>query len=136
MGSRSWFKVHAKPWLKGSIRDEKPEVRSVWIDLLAMAAAGDYGDSGEIKYNDDIGLTDKQIAIALRISPRLWRMAKTRLLETNRIEIAENGAILITNWKKYQSEYNRQKPWRERQKIVERDPDKYTKGKYGHLVLR
>ena len=136
MGSRTWFKVYSDKWLTGTIREETPEVRSVWIDLLALAAAGGYGDSGEIKYNDSVGLTDKQIAAALRISPRLWRMAKTRFLGTNRIEITENGAIRIVNWAKYQSEYGRQKPWRERQKAAQPDPDKYLKGKYAHLVRR
>jgi len=136
MGSRSWFKVYPDKWLKGTLSAETPEIRGVWIGLLALAAAGNYGDNGEIKYNDDIGLTDQQIAAALSIEIRLWRKAKKRFLETNRIEIAENGAILITNWKKYQSEYNRQKPWRQQKKDAQIDPDKYIQGKYGQLVKR
>jgi hypothetical protein len=136
MGSRTWFKVYSDKWLKGSMREEMPEVRSVFIDLLALAAAGDYGDSGEIKYNDDVGLTDRQIATALNISLKLWRTAKKRFLEIKSIEILENEAIKITNWAKYQSEYGRQKPWRERQKAANRDPDKYVKGRYGQLVKR
>lgn len=136
MGKRTWFKVYPDKWLKGTIRQETPEIRSVWIDLLALAAAGEYGDSGEIKYNDDIGLTDRQISTALSISLRLWRKAKKRFLETNRVEITESGAIRITNWHKYQSEYARQKPWRERRKVTQIDPDKYIQGKYGQLVKR
>ena len=136
MSSRTWFKVYAHKYLRGSIREEPPEIRAVWIGLLALAAAGDYGDSGEIKYNDDVALTDRQIAVALTVPLKLWKRAKSRLLETNRIEIAENGAIRITNWHKYQSEYGRQKPWREHQKATERDPDSYIKGRYGHLVKR
>jgi hypothetical protein len=136
MSSRAWIKIWCKPWLEGSLRDETSAIRGVWASLLALAGDGRYGDSGEIKFRDNVGLTDRQIAEALAISGRLWGAAKRRFLSTNRIKIAENGAICIQNWNKYQSEYDRQKPWRERQKATNRDPDKFIKGEYGQFVER
>ena len=114
MGSRTWIKVHCEKWLLGTLRDETPEVRSVWIDLLVLAGGGHYGDVGEVKLTSNgMGWTDKQISEILHIKPSLWRRAKQRFLESQRIEVSSKGAIRIINWSKYQSEYNRQKPYRE-----------------------
>lgn len=113
MGSRTWFKVYCNSWLEGTIRKEMPEVRAVWIDLLALAGSGQYGDTGEIKLSNGVGFTDAQIAGILHISVRLWRRAKGRFIETDRIEVTPKGAIHIKNWTKYQSEYRRQKPYRQ-----------------------
>lgn len=136
MGSRTWIKVYCDKWLEGTLRKERPDIRGVWIDLLTLAGAGRYGDSGEIKLSNGIGLTDKQISEVLVVKLSLWRRAKRRFLETNRIKITEKGAICIINWTKYQSEYDRQKVYREIQKATTIDPDKYVKGKYGHVVQR
>lgn len=136
MGSRTWIKVYCDKWLEGTLREEAPDIRGVWIDLLTLAGAGHYGDSGEIKLNNGVGFTDKQISEILAIKLSLWRRAKRRFLQTNRIKIREKGAIFIINWAKYQSEYDRQKTYRQPQKATAIDPYKYTKGKYGHLVQR
>lgn len=112
MTSRNWIKVHCDKWLSGTIREETPEVRSVWIDLLSLAGGGQYGDIGEIKLSNGVGLTDAQISAILCISKSLWRKAKERFLTSDRIEITPKGAIRIVNWSVYQSEYQRQKPYR------------------------
>jgi hypothetical protein len=118
MGSRTWIKVHCEKWLCGTVRDDPPDMRGVWIDLLVLAGAGRYGDSGEIKLSNSVGLTDHQIAKILTISLSLWLRAKRRFLETERIGITEGGVISITNWRKYQPEYERQKPYREAKKTT------------------
>jgi hypothetical protein len=112
MTSRNWIKVYCDKWLSGTIRGENPDVRSVFIDMLALAGNGQFGDIGEIKLSNGIGLTDSQIAEILHISKALWRKSKARFLSSNRIEITPKGAIKIVNWNKYQSEYQRQKPYR------------------------
>jgi hypothetical protein len=112
MTSRNWIKVYCDKWLSGTIRGEQPGVRSVFIDVLALAGNGQFGDIGEIKLSNGIGLTDGQIAEILHISKALWRKSKARFLSSNRIEITPKGAIKIVNWSKYQSEYQRQKPYR------------------------
>ena len=112
MGNRTWFKLYADKWMMGTIRQEPPEIRGIFVDLLALAASGQYGDIGEIRLINGIGLTDPQFQKLLNISKYLWRKAKKRLLESNRIAIDDKGAMRILNWKKYQSDYNRQKPYR------------------------
>lgn len=136
MGSRTWIKLHCKKWLEGSLRDESIEIRGVFAGLLALAGDGRYGDSGEIKLSNGIGLTDGQISQILTVSLGLWRQAKRRFLDTDRIRITEKGAILITNWSKYQPEYDRQKPYRKAQKRVTPNPEKYEEGTYQQLVQR
>jgi hypothetical protein len=112
MGSRTWIKVYCDNWIQGTLREETPDVRGIWADLLALAGGNQYGDIGEIKLTIGVGYTDEQIASILYIKKSLWRKAKLRLLETERIKISPKGAISITNWSKYQSEYNRQKRYR------------------------
>jgi hypothetical protein len=114
MGSRTWIKVYCNKWLEGTLREETPAIRSVWIDLLALAGDGQYGDTGEIKLTNGVSFTDKQIAEILHIPTSLWRRAKARFIETERIKVTPKGVISIINWTKYQSEYERQKPYRER----------------------
>ncbi len=126
MGSRTWVKVYCDKWLDGSLRDESPEIRGVWIDLLVLAGAGRYGDSGEVKLSNSVGLTDNQIADILAISLSLWHQAKNRFLETERIRITEKGVISIINWRKYQPEYRRQKPYREARKATTTGPEADT----------
>ena len=130
MGSRTWIKVYCDKWLDGTLRDEPPEIRGVWIDLLVLAGAGRYGDSGEIKLSNSVGLTDDQIAGILIISLSLWHRAKKRFLETERITITGKGVITIVNWQKYQPEYNRQKPYREARKTTTTEPEADTQGSH------
>jgi hypothetical protein len=108
MTSRTWIKVFCENWLSGSIREEEPAVRSVFIDLLTLADR----HTGEVKLTNNIGYTDQQLTEILKISKKLWRKAKQRFQESQRIEISPKGAIKIINWDKYQSEYARQKPYR------------------------
>lgn len=112
MGSRTWIKIYCDKWLSGTLREEAPEIRSVWIDLLALAGSGRYGDTGEIKIMNDVPLTDAQIAQVLRISLELWQKAKARFIETDRIKVTAENIISIINWGKYQSEYERQRVYR------------------------
>jgi hypothetical protein len=121
MGNRTWIKIYCDKWLTGTLREDAPDVRGVWIDLLTLAGSGQYGDTGEIKLTNGVGFTDGQIAEILHIPKPLWRKAKHRLLETERIEISPRGAIRIIKWSKYQSEYQRQRPYREPKDDAGRD---------------
>jgi hypothetical protein len=121
MGSRTWIKIYCDKWLTGTLRDDAPDVRGVWIDLLTLAGSGQYGDTGEVKLTNGVGYTDGQIAEILNIPKSLWMKAKHRLLETERIEISPRGAICIVKWNKYQSEYQRQRSYREPKGDVKTD---------------
>jgi len=114
MASRTWFRIFSEPWLKGSIRQEPPEYRGLWVDLLALANSGMYGDEGEIKLAEKIGLSDQQIAGILQVDLELWKNFKVRMIQTQRIRIEEDNIIVIEKWKKYQSEYRRQKSYRQK----------------------
>ena len=113
MGSRTWIKIYCDRWLNGSIREETPEVRGIWVDLLVLAGSGKYGDSGEIKITDRVGYFDKQLADLLQISVQKWATIKEKLIQTDRVCIENSNIIVIKNWSKYQSEYTRQKTYRQ-----------------------
>ncbi len=112
--NRTWIKIFCSPWLRGAIREESCEVRALWIDLLALAGDGSFGDEGKIKLADMIGLTDQQIAGVMKVDIATWQQVKSRLVETERITVDDNNIITVTNWAKYQSEYSRQKQYREK----------------------
>ena len=114
MGRRTWVKIYADKWLRGTIREEPPEIRGIWIDLLTLAGDSAYGDEGIIRLAPGCGLTDEQICVILNIDNELWQRAKQRLIETERIKVTDNNEIIILNWLKYQSEYMRQKKYREK----------------------
>jgi len=73
-----------------------------------------YGDEGEIKLADGIGLSDQQIAGILQIKLSLWKAFKQRMIKTQRIEVSDGNVISVIQWRKYQSEYRRQKNYREK----------------------
>jgi len=119
MARRTWIKIYTDKWLRGSIRKEPIEVRAIFIDLLTLAGDSAYGDNGEIKLAEDVGFTDEVISGILNISKNIWLKVKEKLTirqeKEKRIEIipmTQGFSIKIINWKKYQSEYQRQKPYR------------------------
>ena len=138
MGSRTWIKIYCDRWLNGSIRDETPELRGIWVDLLVLAGSGKYGDSGEIKITDQVGYSDMQLAELLGISRQKWATIKRKLIETDRVMIknldrnrgviTRNANIIaIINWSKYQSEYERQRVQRQESPKLESEAESVTK---------
>ena len=128
MGSRTWIKIYCDRWLNGSIREETPEVRGIWVDLLVLAGSGKYGDSGEIKITDRLGYFDKQLAELLQISVQKWVACKKKLIQTERVCVENNNIIVIKNWSKYQSEYERQRVQRQETPKPEVEAENVTKG--------
>jgi len=127
MGSRTWIKIYCDRWLNGSIRDETPELRGIWVDLLVLAGSGKYGDSGEIKITDRLGYLDKQLADLLQISVQKWVTCKEKLIQTDRVCVKNRNIIAIINWSKYQSEYNRQRVYRQPQDTSDNTPESSNK---------
>lgn len=118
MGGRTWVKIFTDNWFEGTIRRESPLVRAVFVDLLALA--GKMGDEGKIRLpGTTIGYTDLQLAAILNIGVPEWVQSKERLsnhpdAKENRISITNENVIEIINWSKYQSEYLRQKGYRQK----------------------
>lgn len=109
MPSYPWFKVDTAGWIRGSIRaDMTIEQRSVWIDLLAMAADCRPRD-GTLRYAEGKPIPRGQIAQLLGIPLDLLNETieicsedKNRDNERHRIEVWEDGTIQIVNWEHYQ----------------------------------
>lgn len=131
---RRWIKLWTNEWLKGSIRFEfSAEERGVWADLLALA--GNCRQDGLISANESTPFPHSYIAGNLNISLDLFEGVLEKCKKSGRISENKHG-ITITNWSKYQSEYDRQKPYRERKKEEPVNPEKFGKGPYGHLVQK
>ena len=61
---------------------------------------------------NSVGFSTIQLIKLLKTSKYLLKKALKQLQNTGRISINDAGVITIINWKKYQSEYERQKPYR------------------------
>ncbi len=134
-------RIYRKSWpydnLFGSSRFElTPADRGIWNDLIDLAKISRVRP-GLIAAGTDSPYTHAWLGGLLNVTSDEFEHAHKVLTETKRIH--ENGAgIEILNWKKYQSEYDRQKPYRQKKavSIDDSDPDRFVKGKYGHMVIR
>jgi len=130
-GKRSWVKLWVTGWLHGSIRWQlDPAERGVWADLLCLA--GECGQEGKICDNDGRPYPREFIANQLNILQILLDATIAKCKHEGRLE-DKDDVIIISNWQTYQSEYDRVKKYRQQPPD---DPDKYVKGKYGHMVDR
>lgn len=125
--SRKWIKLYTRGRLHGSIVYQLEEAeQSVWDKLLCFA--GEINRDGQISDNDGFPLPHSFIAHELHTTLELLESTLKKCKEEhpdhpeeNRITEDGNG-IHITNWKTYQSEYERQKPYREDKKAKEQLP--------------
>lgn len=113
---RNWIKIYVDQCLRGTMISElTPAQRWVWIGLLLMG--GDSTIEGVIFSRKDVdrtplGFSDAAMAENLGVTRREYLAAKAKMIQHEKIEISEKGAIKILNWNKYQSEYQRQRPYR------------------------
>ena len=97
--------------LRGSIRLELDTAeRGIWYDLLLFAGA--CRKPGQISANPVMPYPHDFIAGTLKIPLEFFEATLIKLEEQGRIHENETG-IHIVNWDKYQSEYQRQKPYRD-----------------------
>jgi DnaD/phage-associated family protein len=107
---RRWIKIYPIECLEGSIRYQlEADERGVWYDLLNFAAV--CVEPGTICDRDNRPFPHSFIANRLNIPLELLERTLKKCCEEGRIDENDNG-IHITNWKVYQSEYERQKPYR------------------------
>ena len=106
-----WFKIHGERWFMGSTRWElNAEQRAVWVDLLARASINE--PPGQIDF-----YSQEQLAQQFNVDLKLLKSTIKRCVEKKKLKVSEKKQkISIINWKKYQSEYQRQKPYREQHK--------------------
>ena len=130
---RRWIKLWVTECLEGSIRYQlQPDERSVWYDLILFAALG--SPPGNICDRDGRPFPRSFIASRLNITEALLGTTLDDCKTEGRIT-EDDAGIHIIHWDRYQSEYERQKPYRDANKPPD-DPDKYIKGKYGDMVQR
>jgi len=108
----TWVKLNITGWLHGSIRYQlEPDERSVWADLIALA--GQCLSGGKICDNSGAALPRQYIANQLNIPLELLERSLEKSKKEGRIH-ENKGVITITNWSSYQSEYERQKKYRQK----------------------
>ena len=134
-GRRTWVKLWVNEWLDGTTRFEMTDAqRAFWIDLLAMAGrsrfpgivcAGKTPDGKLIGYpvNKYQSLMSEPIDVEETLA-LFVRTGKVRI-EVTASEPLRLLAIELLNWNKFQSEYNRQKPYRtaKRKRLQEGDSE-------------
>lgn len=111
---KRWIKLYPVECLEGSIRYQlEPDERGVWYDLLNFAALcttpGHIGDSDDRPYPHSF------IANRLNIPLEMLERTLKKCIDEGRLHENTNG-IHIVNWAAYQSEYDRQKPYRQQKK--------------------
>jgi len=115
-GRRPWIKLYPIDCLDGSIRYQlEPDERGVWYDLLNFSAI--CADPGKIADKDGRPYPHSFIANRLNITLELLELALKKCVDEGRIQEVDGGVIVITNWAAYQSEYQRQKPYREKKNL-------------------
>jgi len=120
---RPWIKLYPIDCLDGSIRYQlEPAERSVWYDLLNFSAI--CAEPGIIADKDGRPYPRSFIANRLNIDVELLDTALAKCIDEGRIMEINGGVIVIVNWSSYQSEYQRQKPYRDKKnEDVESIPD-------------
>lgn len=121
MGRRAWVKLWVNDWLEGTTRYQMIDAqRAFWIDLLAMAGRSRFG--GVVCSGKDgeryVGYPISKFQGLL--SEPLDILGTLQLFErTGKITMQVHGegdrklyVIFITNWARYQSEYERTKKYR------------------------
>lgn len=109
---RTWIKLHCWGRLHGSIVYQLEEAeQSVWDKLLCFA--GEVNRGGQISDNDGRPFPHPFVAHEIHTRVELLESTLEKCKKEGRIIEDEHG-ICITNWAAYQSEYERQKPYREK----------------------
>lgn len=109
---KRWIKLYVTGWLHGTIRWQlSSEERGVWADFLALA--GETQKDGAICDNDGRPLPLDFIASQFNIKRSLLNRFLTIAKSENMIT-EKNGVLYVTNYQSYQSEYERQKPYRDK----------------------
>ena len=128
---RSWIKLWVTGWLHGSIRWQlDASERATWADLMCLA--GECNHNGQICDNDGKAFPIDYIANQLNIPLDLLGATIAKCKAEGRIENREDGIIVIANWNAYQSEYNRQKKYRQKEVT---NKNKKTYGQFKNVLL-
>ncbi len=108
-----WIRLWPDYIINGTTFDELPAMeRGVWFSLLVMAGYSPV--PGTVCIAAGIAYTQAQLAGILKISPDALDAGIERLTHMTVRKLTKNpdGTLTVTNWNKYQTEYDRQKGYR------------------------
>ncbi len=110
---KSWAhrNIHGDGNGEGSKRQLLPDERSVWDDYLDLATLGPI--SGQVCFHAQAGYSPQQLSVLLKTPVEVIERANKKMEAMHMITVENNGIVVINNWKSYQSEYQRQKGYRE-----------------------
>lgn len=112
---RNWIKLYVDQTLRGTCFIELlPDERFIWFGFLLLA--GDNAMEGKICVTEEMGFSNKQLASLLKCDTELINRSIKKMIKHEKIKVSKNNMIQILNWKKYQSEYQRQKKYRKEHK--------------------
>lgn len=112
---RNWIKLYVDQTLRGTCFIELlPDERFIWFGFLLLA--GDNAMEGKICVTEEMGFSNKQLASLLKCNTELINRSIKKMIRYEKIKVCKNNIIQILNWKKYQSEYQRQRDYREEYK--------------------
>jgi len=129
---RRWVKQWTQETLTGFPRQLEADERSVWYDFRSLA--GDSCEPGIICAYPGVAYTEEQMCRILKIPAELLQRAKAKMVQEKDISINGDGTIRIVNWEKIQSEYERQKPYRQGKKVTEQVTQQVTEEVTGEQV--
>jgi len=109
---RSWIKLYIDQTLRGSCFSEMlPEERFIWFGFLLLA--GDNASEGKISVTENTGYSIEQLSDLLKCEPELINRSIKKMVKYEKIQVDKKNVIKIIKWEKYQSEYQRQRKYRE-----------------------
>ena len=134
---RTWVKMDCEGLLRGSINYLlELDGQAVWLKMIALSEVCG-GRPGFIEDNEQRGLPHNYIAQELHCTLEVFQTVLKIMTGDGAIKTNGNGPIELVNFAHYQfSEYDRQKPYRQKKKGPSDDPEKFTRGAYGDSVQR
>ena len=104
--TRSWV----KDWCQHDKELSDLEAEGFWS--LLKRRAGMSPIDGIITIDEGLPYTHEQLSKIFKCSRKKFKLLLQMFIDLERVSILSCGAIAITNWAHYQSEYQRQKPYR------------------------
>jgi hypothetical protein len=84
-----------------------------------MVGDGIYNNTGEIKVYENRGFPDAYFESIIGVPHDIWIQTKKKLKKLEMIDILKDNIIVVKQWKKFQPEYARQKPYRDKKKLID-----------------
>jgi hypothetical protein len=142
-GSRKWVKLWVNEWLDGTTRFEMSDAqRAFWTDLLAMAGRSRFPGiicAGQIDgkfVGYPLNKFQALMSEPIDVESTFALFEKNRKVE---VEVTQETPtklykLTLLNWARYQSEYQRQKPYR--QKLRKGDTSSDTESNTTEVEVR